>query len=513
MTDLDINLPKQPRFDLEVATIQDGRDITRGYLGPLLVPQDRLLNMRGDDLRVYENVLSEPQVQSVLQQRRLAITRCEWRVDPASEARVDKKAADLVKKQLDRVGWDNVTDKMHYGVFYGYAASEVIYERVDGQVGLGAIKVRNRRRFRFDKDAKLRLLTYQNMMPGELCDSPYFWHYATGADNDDEPYGLGLAHWLYWPTLFKRNGLKFWLTFLEKYGMPTAMGTYPANATAQEKANLLAATQAIRIDSGFIVPQGMAMELLKADRSGTADYKALQDNMDEAMAKVVLGQSMTSESRGGQYKSEVQHDVRQDLVKADADLICESFNLTVGRWLTAWNFSAAQPPKVYRVVEEPEDLNQMATRDKSIYSMGFKPSQKYIQDTYGGDWTPTDTQPELQATPAGAALVEGLPVPAPPVPSPANPAAAFAEGVSGQGDVAVRMTPQADKQMQPVMTRWIGQLRDLVDKAKSLEELRDAVLKLQPDMPLDDYATIFAQALAAAHLAGRQDITDQAGAP
>lgn len=509
MTDTTQDVPGRPQPDRQIATIGEGRDITRGYLGPLLIPQDRLLRMRGDDYRVYENLLSEPQVQAVLQQRRLAITQCEWRVDPASEDAVDKKAADFLKTQLERIGWDRVTGLMHYGVFYGYAVSEVIYGRDASAVTIDAIRVRNRRRFRFDDEQGLRLLTYANMIPGEPCESPYFWHYATGADNDDDPYGLGLAHWLYWPVLFKRNGLRFWLTFLEKFGSPTAMGTYDVNATPTEKSALLASTLAVQTDSGIILPKGMELELLEAARSGTADYKSLHDTMDETIAKTVIGQSMTSESRGGQYKSEMQHDVRQDLVKADADLICESFNLTVARWLTAWNFSSAQPPKVYRVVDEPEDLKTRADRDAVVASMGFKPSMRYITDTYGGEWEPAAPPANngtLSLPDPGKGAVHGASHAATPgVPAGAT---AFAEG--DPQDTASRMAPQLDQAMQPVMTRWIGKLRDLVDKATSLDELRDGVLALQPDMSIDDYATVMAQAMAAAALAGRHDIVGEA---
>lgn len=501
MADNYTDVPGAPKPEREIATIGEGRDITRGYLGPLLVPQDRLLNYRGNDLRVYENVMSEPQVQTVLQQRRLAITQCEWRVDPASEARVDKKAAELVKKQLERIGWDRITSLMHYGVFYGYAVSEVVYGRDGSAVTLEAIKVRNRRRFRFDAEAGLRLLTYANMMPGEPCESPYFWHYATGADNDDDPYGTGLAHWLYWPTVFKRNGLKFWMTFLEKFGQPTAVGKYDTAATPAERAALLGATLAVQTDAGVILPAGMELALLEAARSGTADYKILHDTMDETIAKVVLGQSMTSEGKGGQFKSEMQHDVRQDLVKADADLICESFNLSVVRWLTAWNFPDAQPPRVYRVVEEPEDLDARAKRDQSIVGMGFKPTLAYVVDTYGGEWTETKAPPPmLPGTPGAAADATATDTSA---------AAAFAEG--DPIDPPAAMTPALDAAADPAVSAWVDKFRALVDQSASLEDLRDKVFATMPAMSLDAYTAAMQQALAAAALAGRYELLREAG--
>lgn len=45
---------------------------------------------------------------------------------------------------------------------------------------------------------------------------------------------MGLAHYLYWPTFFKRNGIKFWLIFLEKFGMPTAAAKLPPGQKSVE---------------------------------------------------------------------------------------------------------------------------------------------------------------------------------------------------------------------------------------------------------------------------------------
>ncbi|MCO1337150.1 DUF935 domain-containing protein, partial [Microbulbifer sp. OS29] len=114
----------------------------------------------------------------------------------------------------------------------------------------------------------------------------------------------------------------------------------------------------------------MAIELLEAARSGTADYVSLYDRMDAAIAKVCVGQTASSQGTPGRLgNDELQSDVRLDLVKADADLVCESFNRSIARWLTEWNYPGAQVPRVYRKVEPPEDLNQTADRDKKIVDM------------------------------------------------------------------------------------------------------------------------------------------------
>lgn len=476
-----------PVLGQEIATTGDGRDITRPYLSGLLQPSDYILQRRGgNDLRIYEEVLRDDQVMSTWGQRQLAVVSREWQVDAGGDRRIDKAAAEHLRQQLQKVGWDRITRGMLFGVYYGHAVAEVIYGRDDRYITLEAIKVRNRRRFRYDLEGGLRLLTPQNMFEGEACPSPYFWHFSTGADNDDEPYGLGLAHWLYWPVFFKRNGLKFWLTFLDKFVMPTAVGRFGKDATPEDKAKLLAAIQAIQTDTGIIMPEGMAVELLEAARSGTGDYKSLHDTMNESIAKVNLGQVASSQGTPGRLgNDDLAGDVRLDLVKADADLVCESFNLGPARWLTGWNFPGAEPPRVYRVVEEPEDMDKKASRDEKVFRFsGFKPTLGYVQETYG-----VEVQEET------------------PPPAGGTTAAEFAEG-SGGSDPAAVMTDQLAKVMQPAVTDWSDQLRVLVDNATSLDELQEQLLQLAPELSLDQYAAAMAVGLQAANLAGRTDVQD-----
>ena len=398
----------------EIATTRDGRDITKGYMNPLMLqrPEDSVLQLRGNgDYKTYQEVMRDDQVAATFHQRRLAVIGCEWEVEAGGTSRADKKAADLLSEQLDEVGFDRATDLMLYGVYYGYAVAEIMWGRDGQHITLDKIKVRNRRRFGFDGYGNLRLKTAADFN-GELMPDRKFWHYCTGADHDDEPYGLGLAHWVYWPVFFKRAGISYWMTFLERFGQPTAKGVYPANAKPEERKTLLEALDAISTDTGIIVPQGMEIAFLEAARSGTADYSKVSEHMDAAIAKIVLGQTASTQGTPGRLgNDDLQGDVRTDLIRADADLICESFNRSVGKWLTEYNYPGANPPRVFRVTDPAEDQSKKADRDKKIFDMGFKPTLKYITDEYGGEWverknatSPSDDGKQVPATePADAA--------------------------------------------------------------------------------------------------------------
>ena len=104
--------------------------INGGYTGPLLEPYDSVLRNRGGDLQIYEQVFSDPEVKSTFSQRQLAVTKCEWQVDPGGKRQIDKEAAEFVRQQLHNVGWDNVTTKMLMGVFFGYAFNRIEWPHV-----------------------------------------------------------------------------------------------------------------------------------------------------------------------------------------------------------------------------------------------------------------------------------------------------------------------------------------------------------------------------------------------
>jgi len=482
----------KPEFR-EVATTLDGRDITRGWLSDALTlpPQDPLLEkLGGGKYDIYREVLSDWQVRSTFQQRQLALTACEWAVEAGGDKRADKNAAAFLDEMLKNVGFDDATQGMHFGVFYGYSTAECLYVRDGSTVALDAIRVRDRRRFAFLPSGELRLLTLADSVRGEALPERKFWTFQTGADHDDEPYGMGLAHWLYWPVQFKRGNVKFWLIAAEKFGSPTVVGWFPPVTSDKDRSRLLAALKAIQLDSGVILPDGMKVELLEAKRAAGIDYERLCVYLDQAIAKICLGQVMTSEAVGGQYKAAVQNQVRQELVKADADLICESFNRSVVRWLTDWNFPGAAYPRVFRLTEPDEDLNGRAERERKLFDVGYRPTLKQITEAYGGEWeaVPSGGQPTPTARPGANA-----------------PSSAFADPPDSP-DPTAPMVERVGAAADPLIAALLKSIQQLLADVTDLGEFRDRLLALYPDLDPSAFAALMGQALAVADAAGRFEV-------
>jgi phage gp29-like protein len=375
----------------------------------VLQTTDSILRSKGgiENLKIYRELLRDDQVAAAWLQRRLALTSCDTVVEPGAEDALSVEAAEALDAELKALAWDDVTEKMLFSQFYGWGVAEVIWRPNGNRVSFDRIVVRDRARFRFDITGNLYLWTMRGGW--ELMPDRKFWTITTGADNHDEPYGLGLAHSLYWPVFFKRNDVKFWLMFLEKFGMPTAVAKVPAGmindpATVQKAVQML---HQIATDAGVVVPDNVVVELLEAARTGSADYGGMFDAMNSAISKIIVGQTMTTDDGSSRAQGEVHERVAQKIVESDSDLLSESFNGGPVKWWTEWNFPGAVPPRVYRHTEPPQDLTERAERDTKIHALGFDPTEEYILENYGEGWEKRETPADPLAMMAGAVARSG----------------------------------------------------------------------------------------------------------
>lgn len=354
----------------EVATA--ARDITRfSYGGAALHNTDPTLATRGDGrgVELYEDLERDCHAAAIVQKRRLAVICREWDVEAGGEAPIDIEAADEVRRQLVNLKFDKLCNDLLDANLKGYAVSEIIWE--PGATAIEARKAlsRNQRRFTFDSDGNLRLLTWENMTEGEAVPDRKFIVHRHGGKHEN-PFGLGLGTRLFWPVFFKRQGITFWLTFADKFGSPTAVGKYPSGTDATGQARLLAALGALANDVGVTIPEDMKIEFLEAARSGSIQtYDGLCRYMDEQMSEAVLGETGSTNQSGeggSRARDQVGNEVRLEIAKADADLECDTLNDTIVRWITELNFPGAALPKVWRNFEEDEDLNARADRDTKI---------------------------------------------------------------------------------------------------------------------------------------------------
>ena len=357
--------------------------------GGLLKPDDDTLKTRGgqDGFKLYRDLERDAHAWAVLDKRKRAVISRPWSVIPASDDARDVRMAELVEQQLKGFPFDLACHQLLDATLVGFAVSEVMWRITPGEVQIERMIPRKQDRFVFTEDNDLRLLTRDAPQKGiALPERKMVVHRHGGTDNS--PYGLGLGTRLFWPVFFKRQNITFWLSFLDKYGAPSVIGKYPNGATKEQKDTLLNAASRMRSEAAAIIPEGMLIELVEAIKSGSTDaYEKLARYMDEQVALIVLGETMSttaSPSGLGSTQAEVHNDVRLELAQVDADLLSDTLNNTLVRWIVEFNDPGAGVPRVERDFSEPEDKVARASRDKILIDCGLEPDDDYIAENYPG---------------------------------------------------------------------------------------------------------------------------------
>jgi phage gp29-like protein len=381
----------------------DGATLGQAWLAQIAQNDDTILKREGiADLRLYDALLDDDTAKTAFDQRALAVVERPWTVDPGDpEDPRSVQAADDLRAMMNAVGWDRVTRRMLFGLWYGYAVAEAIFDirEHDGRsiIWLSDVVVPDRKWFAFTNAGELRMKSPGDAEGVAVPDNK-FWSWRVGGTHDFQHYGIGLAHWCYWPIWFKRNGLQFWALFLEKFGQPTALVPFMPGADDEAIAKALEVGRAIGQDSAVAMPANQLPNstsgdwlkpvLIEATRGGGADqYPAFKEAMNDAIRGIVLGQPGTSSrmSTGlGSGQSDVQEGVKDTQARADSDEFHESFNGTFPRWLTLWNYGPdVAPPTVYRNFDEAEDLDTIADRDTKLDQLGWQRTEQSFQETYG----------------------------------------------------------------------------------------------------------------------------------
>ena len=506
------NGEKTPVFD-EVSII--ARQLILGAYDRLLPKDDTLLTRAGGTamgLKLYDELERDPNVWEAIQKRKMALTSRNWKVTPpeADTSRAAKKAADLVGAQFKALGFDHASTTMLDAIIRGISTNEVMWVKDGSNIVCNEILDIEpwcfEFRFKPDPDEYLfarcgvRLLTPNNYGEGEKVPHRKFLIHRFGGKYNN-PWGLGLGTRLFWPVFFKRQGIQFWLAFAERFGTPVPVGKYPNNAQASEKATLRTALRAFAQEAAIMVPQSMEIELLEAARSGIDTYERLCAYMDNQITGIILGTPSGAGKSGGQLASAINtaNEVRLELVKADADLLSDTLNRQIVKWIIDYNMPGAPYPSVARVVEEPKDLATLAATKKILFDMGYKPTLESVKQDFGGDYieiappAETDDPDTSQAVHPGAASFS----------DPETP--------GDQAAVDVLLSSVGQEQLQSLMQKILAPVIAAVRASSDHQAALEKLVELFPDLPMDDLQEALARALFALDTWGRLNVeTDQA---
>lgn len=467
----------------------------------LLPDPDPVLRRQGDGVQVLEGLMADAHVTSVVQTRKLGTLRRGFRFkagsihDEEPTAEAERLRRDLLE-DLERVDLYNLISEILDAPYYGFTPVEILWRADRGRLRIADLVAKPRKWFGFDNENRARFVAIDNP-EGELPPFAKFV-FARHFPTYENPYGLRLLSRCFWPVTFKRGGIKFWVTFAEKYGMPFLFGRYPKGTTPSEKKELLDNLHSMVQDAVAIGPEGSTLELIEGGgKSSGATYKSLVAAMDGEISKAVMGQTLTAETseRGGAYSQSKTHEAVLEVYREADEKLVKTAMEDIG-WYYGQVNAPGVPTPVFSWWEEEDPQAGFAERDKTLSEGGrFRFTKKYYMRRYAFQEDDFDL--------------------ADPAPAPGRPAGEFAER-AGRA-----FTPE-QQALESLSDRGIGSasgaldgneelLIRLVKESGSFEEAMEKLLAAWPDLSAGKLQESMEQVLFAADLYGRFTAREETG--
>ena len=472
----------------QIATRERSTDMSFGFILP---NPDPILKRQGKDIAVYRDMRSRASVGGPIRRRKAAVKALEWRVERGkASARVTRLANDV----LATYDMDTLIKEITNAVLFGYQPLELVWGPFNGAAAPLQVIGKPQEWFFFDNAAQLRFRSRQQPLQGEELE-PRKFLLARQEASYENPYGFADLSMCFWADTFMRGGLKFWVTFTEKYGTPWLVGKQPRGTPGSEVNNLLDKLEAMVQDAVAAIPDDSSIDILESgDKGASADlYERLLMYCRSEINIALLGQNQSTESNSNRASATAGLEVAKTIRDGDAALVMATMNQLL-RWLTDLHDGEQAPAPTFVLFEEEDVNTQQAVRDETLTKAGLKFTKEYWKRVYrlqDGDIEEAPAGPSMPKAPGAAAAV--------PV--------EFVEGTAP----AVMPTGELNTAAAPIVMAWVRDLRALVEAHSEPQALQDALLEAYSELPTDELTEVMALAFELAHLQGRDEVAQGAG--
>ncbi|MBF0632678.1 MAG: DUF935 domain-containing protein [Magnetococcales bacterium] len=441
-----------------------------------------------------------------LSKRRRALLTLPWAIDPPRNASAkEKKVAEAIAELVNAIpDFEDVILDLADAVGKGFACLEIEWRRNSNDWLVQKVHHRPQRWFQFgigDGIPSDTIRLRSNSVAGDTL-WPLGWIVHTHRSRSGWAVRSGLMRTLAWPFIYKHYAVADFAEFLEIFGLPLRLGKYPSQATQEEKAALTRAVREIGHAAAGIIPEQMTIEFEESARIGSNNmFMAMIEWAEQSISKAVLGGTLTSQADGKTSTNalgNVHNDVRRDLLESDARQIASTLTRGLIWPLTTLNTTITDPQRtpVFRFdTRQPDDMKKFAEAIPPLVAVGTQIPIRWVHESLGIP-EPKEGEPVLGTnnnrspnTALSKAALSGIFDP----PAP---------------DLSDRYVARSMELAGPAIKTMLDPIRNLLARANSLEEFRDSLFAVYPDMDSTALTTILAQAMIAANLGGRAEVID-----
>lgn len=405
--------PETPRKPVDVASTAHIQDPAQRWTGMIPATPEgvfsALQSAVNGDIDAYLTLAEQMEEKNlhyaaILQTRKLAVTSEEIDVLPGDESELGQQIADAYKKRVvDRYFYTDMLADLMDGLAKGFSVLQPVWSMTGTAWDYERFEHEDPRLFTFKKDRmrELRIKSDQQqdgiaLRPGQFV--VHMPRLRTGI-----PIRAGLARPAAVAYLFNSTTMRQWATFVQVFGMPLRLGKFdPATATEQELDALRRAVVNLGHDAAALLPVGMEIEFpdARSPNGGDQTFEKFARYWDDMLSKLVLGQTMTTDSKtGGLAQAKVQNEVRVDLKQSDVRQIAATEHRDVATPWVLYNFGPTAPVPHIRInVEPPEDMVSFSAAITPLINAGLRVRAQEIRDRFGLT-EPSATEELVQAPP------------------------------------------------------------------------------------------------------------------
>jgi len=260
-------------------------------------------------------------------------------------------------------------------------------------------RFRDQRRFRFqemedaDYGFTMRMVTRDDQFKGIELPPRKFVVHRYWAQNNGDPYGTGLGRILYPLVKFKRRALESQLLYSDRFSNPTAVAHAPLSATAAEIDTLYGHLSNLSQETALVLPEGFALEFVNP--GGTPEtFQQLRESIAKSIHILIAGEDEAgSADAGSRASSEVAQTVRMARARDLSELVSQTLNESLIRWVTELNFgTSVVPPKIYRDFDPKEEVQlSMADVATLVKDIGLRPTTQWLTTRFDVELEEKDT--------------------------------------------------------------------------------------------------------------------------
>lgn len=375
-----------------------------GFNGWLPNP-DPVLRKTGKRIAVYRELLRDPVVGGHVRRRKASVARLDWRLEGDG---VSDQVRAAVGTWLDGFDTYALVKDILNATLFGYQPLEIIWGRQGGLWLPEKVSAKPQEWFGFDDEGRLYFI--DGGIGGVPLPDYKFLCPAQEAAYDN-PYGTGDLSLVFWPTVFKRGGLKFWAEFTEKYGGSWAVAKEPRSNTAADTEKLLDSLEMLLSNAVATVPDDSSVEIMEpTGRASSVDaFDKLIRYCRSEIAIALLGQDQTTEKDTNHASAAAGLEVTDDIRDSDSRLVESTFNRLL-EWVVRLNFGDVPCPQFVLFEAAEGGTKERAERDYLLMQAGAGLSRQYFQRAYGleeGDLLPQEAA-KGTALPFAAEFAESL---------------------------------------------------------------------------------------------------------